>query len=326
MENEKLVLKFEEAENEYTFENKITFLDDQKLIKILEKPNIKNEDSSLIIKSMNSLPIYDVIQIKVNMSETGVFLANFDKEKFDEKTREELLQKIGELKDNVSPTKETQLNKTKKLVEILNSFNPIYVSFKNSGDIKFENADLEEIEVKFPFIFLVKPVKEFAKKERKHTEFHIKKLKIKLPEITFPLFQYDYLFIALFAFLSSFGVMLGMFCLKNKESIGPFVLVIAGAIIGVMFYVLYTTLYKKCEEKYKGLRYYLIPFIVVGIVIGTIVASIVSKKVIKIKVQNLNMKKITWLSVLISSVLLIITIPASRLINKLIKKQKESAK
>ena len=328
MENKKLILKFSEEETENIFEDKVTFLDNEKLVKTLEKTNIKNEDSSLIIKSMNDTPIYDVIQIKINMSETGVFLANFDKEKFDEKTREELLQKIGELKDNVEPTKETQINKTKKLIEILNAYNPIYVSFKNSGEIKFEKEEFEKIAVKFPLIFLVHPKKERVKKDRKPLEYYLKKIhiNIKMPEIKFPLFDYDYLFISLFSLLTSFGVITGIFCIKNKESIAAFILVMAVVLTGVLFYAIYTALYKKCEEKYKGLRYYLIAFIVLGIIVGTIIGSIISKKVIKIKVENLSMKKITWLSILISSVILIVSVPASRLINIIVKKQKESAK
>ena len=84
MKKQPLVLKFEEENNEYIFDNKINVIENKKLVENLEKENIKNENSSLIFKSMNNLAIYDVIQLKINLSDTGVFLVNFEKDKLTE--------------------------------------------------------------------------------------------------------------------------------------------------------------------------------------------------------------------------------------------------
>lgn len=325
MEDEKLILKFEEDENEFVFDKKLTIIEDKKLVKNLSKTNVSNGASSLIIKSMNNTPIYDVIQIKINVGETGVFLVNFDKEKFDEETRSKLLEKIKALKTDGEPTKDIQLKKIFDLVKILNDESPIYVSFKNTGDIKIEDKDLENITVYFPLIWLKNPENPRENKEKKPFEFNFKKIHIKLPKIDFPLWNYDYLFVALFAMLGSFALMVGIFSIFNKESIAAFTIAMGVILIGILFYVTYTTLYKKCEEKYRLLRYYLILFIVVGIVLGLVIGSIISKNVIKIKVQNLSMKKVTLIAIL-TSLSTLLSIPASRLINILVKRQKESAK
>ena len=106
MENPSLVLKFKDQEQEYSFENKVSLIEDKKLLQVLSKPNIKNQDSSLLIKSLNDTHISDVIQIKINISETGFVLASFSKETLTDETRTQLLEEIGKLKNTEAPTKE----------------------------------------------------------------------------------------------------------------------------------------------------------------------------------------------------------------------------
>ena len=80
MEKQPLVLKFKNKEAEYSFENKINIVQEKEFLNILSRPNYKNQNSSLVIKSMNDLAIADVIQIKVNISSVGSLFTNFNKE------------------------------------------------------------------------------------------------------------------------------------------------------------------------------------------------------------------------------------------------------
>ena len=57
MKLNELVFKFEEDKNEFSFSENLCLIDNKKLIKNLSRENIKNGNSSLIIKSMNDLGI-----------------------------------------------------------------------------------------------------------------------------------------------------------------------------------------------------------------------------------------------------------------------------
>ena len=113
MEKQLLVLKYKDEETEFSFEDKVTFIQDKRLIADLSKPNIKNQDSSLLIKSLEDTHISDVLQIKVNIPETGYFLTSFNKANLTEEQRNHLLNDIGTIKGNETPTLETQILKIK---------------------------------------------------------------------------------------------------------------------------------------------------------------------------------------------------------------------
>ena len=74
MEKQLLVLRYKDEETEFSFEDKVTFIQDKRLIADLSKPNIKNQDSSLLIKSLEDTHISDVLQIKVNILEYQLLL------------------------------------------------------------------------------------------------------------------------------------------------------------------------------------------------------------------------------------------------------------
>lgn len=167
MEFNPIVFKFEEDKNEYSFEESLCFTNDKKLVKTLMRENIKNGNSSLIIKSMNNLPIYDVIQIKVNVSDTGTFLINFDKEKFAQEIREKLIEKIKTLKDENEPTLELQKIKINKLIRIINEVEPMYVTFRPHGDIVISFDDFKSFEkTSFILIYLGSKEKEIKVQEK----------------------------------------------------------------------------------------------------------------------------------------------------------------
>lgn len=336
MENEKLVLKFEENDDLLEYENKVILIEDKKLINDLGKENIRNGNSSLLIKSLNDLPVYDVIQLKINVAETGVFLASFSKDKIDEKVREELLNKIKELKDDVTPTHETQLAKINKLIAILNEYLPIYISFRNYGDIKVTFDELKDLEVSSPLFLLfkpekpkkIKPVKE--PKPRKEIKFNFKKLKIKfkLPKfpkihIDFPLFTVDYLFCGIFPLLFGFGIVTGIYEVLNDQSISIFLFIIAGLFLGITYYTVYETLYKKGKLNYKGLRYWLLLYIFIGAAIGIVVGFVISKFALKDEVESINYGLMMAIGAPSSAVVSMLSIYASMLINLIVKKIKK---
>ena len=165
MENQELILKYKDEEQEFAFTNKVNFVEDKKLVQNLSRPNIKNQDSSLIIKSLNDTHISDVIQLKINVGETGSFLASFSKDSLDDETRTKLLEEIGKLKSSDEPTLESQSQKIKELLGILNNFSPIYVTFSNTGDIKLELYKVVDFEMAFPLLILKQPEKKFIFKK-----------------------------------------------------------------------------------------------------------------------------------------------------------------
>lgn len=336
MESEKLVLKFEESKDELEYENKVILIEDKKLINELRKENIRNGNSSLQIKSLNDLPIYDVIQLKINVAETGTFLVSFSKEKIDEQVREELLNKIKELKDNVTPTFETQSEKIKKLINILNEYNPIYISYRSSGDIKIGFENLKDLVVSSPLFVLQKlekPKKVKAIKEpkpKKELKINFKKIhfNFKLPRfpqinIEFPLFSVDYLFTGIFALLLGFGLVTGIYEIVNQQSVAIFLLILAGIFLGVDYYTVYATLYKKGKLNYRGLRYWLLLYILVGSTIGIVVGYVVSKYALKAEVENINFGFIMAIGAPCAAVGSALSIYASMLINLIVKKIKK---
>ena len=77
---EKLIFSNKYLNKDYSFEEPINQLTDKALITILKKENYRNEDSGLFVTSLNNISISELFQIKINVSNVGVFVANFEKE------------------------------------------------------------------------------------------------------------------------------------------------------------------------------------------------------------------------------------------------------
>lgn len=176
MEMNPIVFKFEEDKNEYSFEENLCFTNDKKLVKTLMRENIKNVNSSLIVKSMNNLPIYDVIQIKINVLDTGTFLVNFNKEKFTQEIREKLIENIKTLKDENEPTPELQKIKINKLINLLNEVEPMFATFRPYGDIVFSFDDFKTFN-KTSFMLIYLGIKDKVIKEKPQKELKVKQNK-----------------------------------------------------------------------------------------------------------------------------------------------------
>ena len=333
MENQNLILKFKNQEQEYSFENKVLLVEDKKLIQNLSKPNIKNQDSSLIIKSLNDLHISDVIQIKINISETGYVLVSFSKESLTDETRTQLLEDIGKLKNNENPSNENSLKKVKDLLGILNNFSPIYATFSNNGYIKIELDELQKTQTSFPLLVLAqRQHKMIFKTTKAKAESVEKKEKVKKERPNkvqkeyqpFALFNSDYFFNFLFAFLAAFAITAAVFELMNKKGVAIFLIVLAVILVITLVIAVTTVVYKKGELRNPWLRYYLGIFVLVGIILGVVGSYFVCKYLLKTDIEDFDYKKMMLISSLISAVLLT-TLSISRIanyLNKLRKKKK----
>ena len=342
MENRKLVLKFKEQEQEYSFENKVSLVEDKKLIQNLSRPNIKNQDSSLIIKSLNDTHIADVIQIKINVAETGSFLVSFAKDTLNEESRTKLLEDIGKLKNSDAPSRDVSLKKIKELLAILNNFAPIYASFSNTGEIKIETSDFNDTELKFALLVLAQPQRKMIfkisktkeekpkeekpkiKKEKEAKPVKIKKEKERKEYKPFALFDSDYFFVLFFAFLGAFSITASVFELMNKENIAIFLIILAAILTITLVIAVTSVIYKKGELRNPWLRYYLGIYVLVGLIIGVVSSFFVCKGLLKTEIEDFDYKKMVLISSLVSASLLA-SLSLSRLanlINKLILKKK----
>ena len=343
MRKKTLILKFIDTQKEYLFEDKVFVIKDKKLIENLEKPSIKNYESKLVIKTMDDTHISDVIQIKVNMSETGYFLVSFAKGSLEEEKRKSLLEEISGLKSNAVQTNSTQLRKAKKLCEILNKYKPIYVTFINDGEFRVNATKLSLEHLEFPLLLLNKPIKKKFFIGFKHKKVKLKKKKevkedglqqeekeikqpkkIKQPRLVyspFSLFEVDYIFVFLFAALGSFGVLTCVFEAVNKESIAIFLGILGLAFALVLAISVQSTVYKKGKLINPWLRVYLCFYIIVGIVGGIIGGYFISKGVLKTEIEDFDYKKVIIISSLISVPAMLSSLLSSMLINMLVKKK-----
>lgn len=324
MKKKTFVLKFSDSEKEFLFEDKVFVIEDKKLVENLEKPSIKNSESKLVIKSMNDTHVADVIQVKINVNETGYFLVSFPKDGLSEEKRKELLEEISKLKSKAVQTNSTQLKKAKLLVEILNKYKPIYATFINDGEYKVDITKLSKEELKFPLLVLVKPKKKFVVqpkvKKEKAKDGKVKPQKTYSP---FSLFEADYLFVFLFTLLCAFGTITSIFEFMNNENIAIFLVVLAVAFAFVLVLAVQSTVYKKGKLINPFLRYYLIVFIVLGIVGGIVGGYFVSKLVLKTEIEDFDYKKLIILASVISGPVCLSALSTSRLANLVAKKKYE---
>ena len=321
MKKKNLILKFTDSGKEFLFEDKVFVIEDKKLIENLEKPSIKNGESKLVIKSQNDTHISDVIQVKINMNETGQFLVNFVKDSLSEEKRKSLLEEIGKLKSNAAQTNSTQLKKAKQLVEILNKYKPLYATFMNDGEYKVKISKLSLETFTFPLLVLKKPEKKFVihakEKPSKNGVEPRKKYS------SFSLFVADYVFVFLFALLCAFGTITALFEFKNGENIWIFLVILAVAFAFVLILSVQSTCYKKGKLINPFLRYYLIIFILLGVAGGIAGGYFVSKLVLKTEIENFDYKNLIILSTAISGPVCLSSLTTSRLANLVVKRKYE---
>ena len=319
MKKKNLILKFTDSGKEFLFEDKVFVIEDKKLVENLEKPSIKNSESKVVIKTLNDTHISDVVQIKINMNETGTFLASFQKDSLSEEKRSELLKEIGGLKSNAVQSNSTQLRKAIKLISILNKYKPIYVTFINDGQYKVNITKLSSEDLKFPILVLNKPTKKFT--------VHPKSKKDNQQKVyeAFSLFEIDYLFVMLFALLGSFGIITAIFEFMNKQNVAIFLTIMAFAFAFILILAVQSTLYKKGKLINPFLRIYLILFILLGVAGGIVGGYYLSKLVFKTEIADFNFKYLIINSSVVALPVMLSSLVTSLLANAVVKKRYQKA-
>lgn len=316
-----VVFQNKNTKQEFAFENKVYLIDDKKFANKIKKQNYKNTDSPLVIKSLDDLHVSDVVQIKINLKNTGTFLANFKKEELVEEKRQKLLEEIGGLKSDEEPTVETQTKKIQKLMKILGKYSPIYVAFGNLDLIKVGLNDSVIKGLLFPLLVLPEQKKIFinlkftkskAKSESEKTGAD------KAGYSPIELFVIDYFFIFLFSALGALAMVTAIFEIMNKQGIGIFLIILAVAFVVTEAIAMTLTIYNKGREKNPFLRFYLAAYIVVGVVVGIVGGYFISKGLIKTEIENFDYGRVVLLSSLISSITLLSSVGTSIFINKII--------
>lgn len=333
------------------FENLINVIDDKKLIKEFKSDNIKNQDSTFVIESANDLPIFDTIQIKVNVKNVGFFTSNFDKANFDEKTREELLQKIVSLKDKNEPTEETQKVKVRKLLEILSTYKPIYIAFANTKEIKISSEELKNIseEIKLESLILYLKISgektttyhqvkkssnklaflsrfKHQKQEKVESEEEkVEKKELVVTKINYRKFLFEYIFQAIFLFIATNEIVLGLAYAFNQDAVAIFLLIISVIFFGLFGYDMYVYQRSLKENFYSfdAIKFNICSMLT-GNIIGIGIGFIISYFVIKAKEGiTLNYSMIMGISIAICVVSTIIAFFSPIVVRFIISKIKD---
>ena len=241
---------------------------------------------------------------------TGSFLFNFEKQKMNDELRAEILEKISTLHSDSEPTKETQIEKVKKLIEIISQYDEIYCSYTPNGKFKLTeeelNETLKDVEFSFPILLLQSNEKGIFDAEGS--------------KLGFRKFTIDYLFTSIFSVLMTFGVMTGIFQIFNKQSVAAFLLVLAFIFFGVLTYSIYSVIYKQNKEVNKKLKYFLLIYTSIGIAVGITLGWVICKFALKIEVEGLSLKTIALISIGVSLALSVASIFTPKLINLIVKK------
>ena len=139
-------MKLINKKDEFVLEiNELNYqLDNDELKKLLLNPNYENEDSPFVFvmnEGEEELPIFDTIQVKINIKDVGELLVNFHKETFDKEARKQLLNNLSTLKE-IDVNEEGNLNKKLSSVYDFLKELPIYYAIFS---IKHRFNEVEEI-------------------------------------------------------------------------------------------------------------------------------------------------------------------------------------
>jgi len=268
---ESIIFSNKYLKKEYTFSEPINLISDKKLRNILKKENYKNEDCGLTVSSMNNLPVSEFVQIKVNVSKVGVFLVNFEKEKLDEETRKELINKISELKTTVELTEEQQFDKVKNLFLILNESKPVYITFSNNSNVKINKEKFEEflkdVEINTYLFLLSRPIqietKVVKNKIRKNKEPKV------IQKVHIRDYIVDYVFFGLFCLIMSFSLILGIIMAFNNDSLCALLFALSGIFLGILTYAIFRHIgdFTKFSINFETVKFPAL-FTFVGLVLG----------------------------------------------------------
>ena len=336
MEFRQLIISEKEGLQRYTFSNKVNLVTSTLLSDELLKENINRESSDYVIESLNSISLIDVFQIKVNIQNTGVVMANFEKEKLSEEEKQKLISEISTLKDKVEPTFETQKVKIVNLIDILSKYSPIYVCFANKGDFVFTKSIFEDLlkerELDFPVLMLL-PSLNYV-----YQSVQPKKKVVSRPSSTKKVsdgskFDWlgsikcvDFIFFGVFSIFIVFGTLIAGFEIINGDAISIFLVILSIAFVGIHYYAVYKA-YKDNDKFIYEKKALVVPviYIILGIIIGIVLAWVVNSFVLKLKEDvEPNYTLLYGLGISLSSLMAILGLFAPIPISKIVAKIKKN--
>ena len=322
MENQGIIFSFLGSDELFEFQNGFSFVKNEKILNILRNENFKNEESSLIIKSLNNIKINEVFQLKINIKHVGYFLVNFPLEENVKEKYLALIKEIECLKEPAIDEKEKQLLKIERIIFILNKFNPIYSIFIGKEDTFSYLKECNKVEPLFPLLFPqveeeinIEVVERKTKKKRK-SSFKIKDI-LKVFDIEKPFFKTDYLFDLLFSLFIAFSFYTAVAFFYKDDLKG---LIFVAQILFYGFcvgYSLFLFKYKDKREEHKGEDIIISTYILVGTALGNFISYVVTTYLLKMEGIPLLIIPLIFSFVICLSIL-----PLLKLIYNLIQKKK----
>ena len=342
MEFRRLIIAQKDSSTKYIFNNKVNLVTSTSLSDELLKANYDLTSSEFIIESMDNISIGDVFQIKVRVAKTGIMMLYFAKDALSEESKQNLFNEISALKDNAEVTEDAQKEKISRVIDIANKYSPIFICYANTGDFLFTKLTFEIIlkdkEIDFPVLVLLtsldfvdqpstkqkKPL--FQRKEGEPKPVKEKaEPKTKAGSILSMFKSLDFLFIGVFSLFVSLCLIISVFEIVNGEGIAAFLLILTIVYVGTLYYTSYTS--SKDDKDFLSLKKVWVPaiYIILGIIIGTIIGWVITTYVIKLKEEVIiNYAMLYGLCIPGSLVVCLLSLPASKLISKIIAKLKKN--
>jgi len=246
------------SEETFVFNERLSRVKNKLLFRELLVNHPLNEDSLVLPVLENE---EELIRIKVHVANVGSFYFDFKKSSLEEK-REELFNKISELKNEENPNK-----KVKELIKIVDKYEPLYALFDDQDKNLFTYENFEEIyklktlktpllvfyhadlkkpkKIREPKVYVPKPEKVKESKEKKEGEPFFKRVWSsivsffkKIPSffawlwtkivngwyvfVSWFEWKSDYIFYFIFAMLYSFALLAGIVWTLNGDGLVAF--------------------------------------------------------------------------------------------------------
>lgn len=329
MEIKQLVFSTKDSSKTFIFNDKINLVASSSLSDEIIKENYNNLDSEYLIKSEDKISLADVIQVKINLTATGVFMVALKKSTFTKKDKKELFAELVKLRDNNEITVDSQKIKITKIIESLIKYNPLYVAYVDLGNFKFDRKTFIELfestDLAFPILILnpsQNPVIESSANKKKENNG---KKETKLSKKLNKFYTTDFLFFAIFSIFISFGSGLFVYQILNGDAIAIFLAILVLVFVGTLFYATYRS-YKESEKfEYKLNKIWLpICYLLLGVLLGFAIALLVTNYVLKPKEGvTINFGLVFGISLPISFILSLSSIATPLLIEKIVNKFKK---
>lgn len=329
MEINRVVISQPNTSLRYAFFNKVNVVPSNELSDAILSFTPEGGNADFVIETENNLSFVDVTHIKVNLADTGSIIAVFKKESLSLEKRETMFNELAKLRDDKTPTKESQEIKIKKVVQIVGDYSPIFVSYYNNGQFVFTKSSLEgilnDIQISFPVLILLPSLDFAAPKQKTNKIFKFKKKedtskeeapkeispkveKVPKEKVKFvmpTLFTFDYLFFAIFTAFISFGTYTSVFQIINQEAIAAFVIVLVIAFVVTLNFATYKTKKESDDFEYKLSKIWVpVAYVVLGSIIGSVIGLVIAQFVMKAK-EEINVNYGLIFGVVLPSTLLV---------------------